>query len=97
MFLNCYGDWTPVKWATLAVRDIVTPMMPYGIMFHLVSVYTCIRLHSASLSVVLVFEAEQSYSRYRLMGLRENYAYRNNILMLVLALRYTILGTFRKY
>ena len=27
----------------------------------------------------LVFEAEQSYSRYRLMGLRESYAYRKDL------------------
>ena len=59
-----HGDWTPVKGTTVDVRDIVTPMMHDDVMFHLVSVY--IRLHCASLSAVLVFEAEQSYSRYRL-------------------------------
>ena len=43
------------------VRNIVTPMMQCDVRFHLVFVY--IGLNCASLSVVLVFEAEQSYSR----------------------------------
>ena len=65
LFLNCYGDWTPVKGTTADVGDIVTPMMHDDVIFHIVSVY--IRLHCASLSVVLVFEAEQSYSEYLLL------------------------------
>ena len=59
VFVNCYSDWTPAKGTTVDVRDIVTCMMHYDVMFHLVFVYmgmTC-----ASLSVVLVFEAKQSY------------------------------------
>ena len=43
------------------VRDIVTSMMHCDVKFHLVFVY--IGLNCASLPVVLVFEAEQSYSR----------------------------------
>ena len=61
VFVNCYGDWTPVKGTIVDVRDIVTPMVHYDVRFHLVFVY--IGLNCASLSVVLVFEAEQSYSR----------------------------------
>ena len=76
MFLNCYGDWTPVKGTTVDVRDIVTPMMHDDVMFHLVSVY--IRLHCASLSVVLVFEAEQFLFSNCSMGLRENYAMKSD-------------------
>ena len=72
VFLNCYGDWTPVKGTTVDVWDIVTPMMHYDVMFHLVSVY--IRLYCASLSLVLVFEAEQFLFLNRFMGLWENYA-----------------------
>ena len=60
MFVNCYGDWAPVEGATVDVRDSITPMMHYDVMFHLVFVY--IGLNCASLPVVLVFEAEESYS-----------------------------------
>ena len=35
MFLNCYGDWTPLKGTTVDVGDIVTPMMHDDVMFHL--------------------------------------------------------------
>ena len=61
MFVNCYGDWAPVKGTIVDVRDIVTPTMHYDVMLHLVSVY--IGLSCASLSVVLVIEAEHSYSQ----------------------------------
>ena len=41
------------------VRDIVTPMMHYDVMFHLASVY--IGSSCASVSVVLVSEVELSF------------------------------------
>ena len=58
VFVNCYGDSTPVEGTIVHVdvQDIVTPMMHYDVRFHLVFVY--IGLNCASLSVVLVFEAE---------------------------------------
>ena len=46
---------------TVDVRDIVTPTMHYDVTLHLVFVYT--GLNCASLSVVPVVKAEQSYSR----------------------------------
>ena len=61
VIVNCYGDSTPVEGTIVAVRDIATPMVHYDARFHLVFVY--IGLNCASLSVVLVFEAEQFHSR----------------------------------
>ena len=60
MFVNCYGDWAPLEGTIVDVRVIVTPMMDYDVMLHLVVIY--IGLSCASLSIVQVFEAEQSYS-----------------------------------
>ena len=60
MFFNSYGDWTPVKGTTVDVQDIVTPMMHYDVRFHLVFVYIGL-LNRASLSVFLVFKAEQCF------------------------------------
>ena len=61
VLVNCNGDWAPIKGPIVDVREIAaTPMLHYDVMLHLVFVY--IALNCASLSVVLVFEAEQSYS-----------------------------------
>ena len=54
MFVNCCGDSEPVEGTIVDVRDIVTHMMHYDVMLHLVSVY--IGLSCATLSVVLVFK-----------------------------------------
>ena len=58
VFVNCYGNWTPVKGTIVDVQDIVQCMMHYDVTLHLVFVY--IEMNCASLPVVLVFEAEQS-------------------------------------
>ena len=60
VFVNGYGDSTPVEGTIVDVRDIVAPMMHYDVRFQLAFVY--IGLNRASWSVVLVFEAERSYS-----------------------------------
>ena len=57
--VNCYCYLTPVVGTIVDVWDIVTPMMHYDVRSHLLFVY--IGLNCASLSVVVVFEAEQSY------------------------------------
>ena len=67
VFVNCYDDWKFVQGTIVDVRDIVTLIMHY-IMLHLVFVYT--GLNCASLSVVLVFEAEQFYSQIISWGCR---------------------------
>ena len=53
--------WEPVEGTIVDVWNIVTPMMHNDVMLHLLFVYTA--LNWESLSAVLVFEAEQSYSR----------------------------------
>ena len=57
VFINCYGD--PALVEGTIVRDVVTPMMHYDVMLHLVFVY--IGLNCALFPIVLVFKAEQSH------------------------------------
>ena len=59
VFVNCNSNWAYAERKIIDAEDIVTPMMHYDVMLHLVFVY--IGVNCALLSVVLVFEAEQSW------------------------------------
>ena len=51
VFVNCYGDSTPVEGTIVDVGDMVTPMMHYDVRFHVVFVYMDWTVHHCQFSL----------------------------------------------
>ena len=77
----CYGYSSPVEGTIVDVWNIVTLIMYFDVRFHLVLLY--IGLNCASLSVFLVFEAEQFYSGIVSWGYRVSWGCRRIMCMVV--------------